>query len=79
MARTAWDLGHRVLYHWQRFGVDTGRKHANRLATLVRTGQLYCSSPGAFNDPWDCRPWFNTAVLQDAGERQRSWNSSQST
>lgn len=71
MARTAWSLGHRVLYHWQRFEVDASRKHAERLAAFLRTGRLYCSSPGAFNDPWDCKPWFNTAVLQDAGERQR--------
>ncbi|MBI4190943.1 MAG: DUF2971 domain-containing protein [Betaproteobacteria bacterium] len=71
MARTAWDFGHRVLYHWQRFGVDTDPKHSERLAAFLRTRQLYCSSPGLFNDPWDCRPWFNTAVLQNAGERQR--------
>lgn len=71
MARTAWDRGHRVLYHWQRFGVDPDLKHAERLATFLRSGQLYCSSPSAFNDPWDSRPWFNTAVLQDVGERQR--------
>ncbi|TAN25028.1 MAG: DUF2971 domain-containing protein [Castellaniella sp.] len=74
MARTAWERGHRVLYHWQRFDIAPDLKHAERLATFLRTRQLYCSSPGAFNDPWDCRPWFNTAVLQDAGERQRHAN-----
>lgn len=32
---------------------------------------VYCSKPGDFNDPWDCRPFFNTDVLNDPVENER--------
>jgi hypothetical protein len=74
MARTAFQIGHRVLYHWQRFD-SKDAELKRRLSTFLTTNKLYCSSPGAFNDPWDCRPHFNTALLQDKAELQRhaSW------
>ena len=64
MANTAWGDGHRVLYHWQRFD-------ETRLAHSLATRTIYCSSPAAFNDPWDCKPHFNTEVLADPAENER--------
>ncbi len=64
MTNTAWSDGHRVLYHWQRYDEA-------RLAHTLSTRQIYCSSPGAFNDPWDCKPHFNSEVLADPAENKR--------
>ena len=64
MAITAWTDGHRVLYHWQRFNEE-------RLRETLTTNRIYCSSPEAFNDPWDCKPHFNSDVLADPAENQR--------
>lgn len=64
MARTAVSLGIRTLYHWQRFNAD-------RLIPLLRTGQLYCSSPKQFNDPWDCELAFDVPSLEDPEVRRR--------
>ena len=63
MATTAWADGHRVLYHWQRF--DDAR-----LRAVLETNRIYCSSPAAFNDPWDCKPHFNSEILSDPHENQ---------
>ena len=51
------------LYHWQRFIPD-------RLITTLRDRKIWCSPPGVFNDPWDCKPCYN-ANLQDERERER--------
>lgn len=32
---------------------------------------IYCSVPADFNDPWDCKPCFNTDLLKDPVERDR--------
>jgi hypothetical protein len=64
MATTAWADGHRVLYHWQRF-------NPKRLQSTLETNRIYCSSPGAFNDPWDCKPHFNSEILADPQENER--------
>jgi len=41
------------------------------LELTLRTGTIYCSNPKDFNDPWDCRPYFNTDLLSDLVERQK--------
>jgi len=64
MAITAWSEGHRFLYHWARFC-------AERLRALLRDRQIYCSNPALLNDPWDCKPHFNTEILSDPAERQK--------
>lgn len=64
MATTAWAEGYRVLFHWQRY--DEGR-----LRHTLESNQIYCPSPSTFNDPWDCKPHFNTEILQDPTERCR--------
>jgi hypothetical protein len=52
------------LYHWQRFD-------AARLETILKENAIYCSKPSDFNDPWDCRPFFNTNLLTDPTELQK--------
>lgn len=52
------------LYHWQRF--DEGR-----LEAILRDNAIYCSRPSDFNDPWDCRPFFNTDLLSDPAELRK--------
>jgi len=64
MADTAWGDGHRTLYHWQPFC-------ESRLADLLSNRRIYCSSPGDFNDPWDCKPHFNSELLSDPSENEQ--------
>lgn len=64
MAITARSEGHRVLYQWEKFC-------EKRLSALFRGGRIYCSNPASFNGPWDCKPHFNTEVLNDPAERQK--------
>ena len=52
------------LYHWQPFARD-------RLITILREHKIWCSQPSAFNDPWDCKPYYNTELLNDQQERER--------
>lgn len=64
MATTAFEEGRRVLYHWQPFNEE-------RLARTLKDLVVYCSSPGDFNDPWDCKPFFNTEILNDPEENEK--------
>lgn len=64
MADTAYSDGLGTLYHWQRFDEA-------RLSALLQTARLYCSSPKAFNDPWDCKPHFNSEVLENPAENAK--------
>lgn len=52
------------LYHWQ-------PANLGRLEVTLRRGTIYCSRPSDFNDPWDCRPFFNTELLDDPEERRK--------
>ena len=52
------------LYHWQRFDNEL-----LRMLLLDRT--IYCSDPATFNDPWDCKPHFNTELLENPVEYER--------
>lgn len=51
------------LYHWQRFDEI-------RLRAFLADNKIYCSNPSTFNDPWDCKPHFNTEILDDPTERE---------
>ena len=51
-----------MLYHWEKFC-------EKRLHALLRDRRIYCSKPTSFNDPWDCKPHFNTEILHDPAER----------
>ena len=50
------DIEH--LYHYQRFD-------CNRLEVLLRTNSIFLSDASRFNDPWDCKPYFDTTRLDD--------------
>jgi hypothetical protein len=42
-----------------------------RLLTVLRDKRLYFSDPIRFNDPWDCKPWFDyRPMLEDPVKRQ---------
>jgi hypothetical protein len=47
------------LYHYQPLNVV-------RLARIFTDRTIYCSNPKDFNDPWDCKPCFSRALLDDA-------------
>jgi len=51
------------LYHWQRFDEI-------RLRGMLADNGVYCSDPSTFNGPWDCKPHFNTEILDDPAERE---------
>jgi hypothetical protein len=64
MTETAFGDGYRALYHWQAFQPE-------RLRSLLISNSIYCSKPSDFNDPWDCKPHFNTEILEDPVENER--------
>ncbi len=55
---TAATMGLDRLYHYQPFDPV-------RLSKIILDKALYLSNPGDFNDPWDCRPWWNVDALAD--------------
>lgn len=57
------DSGVQQLYHYERF-------HPEYLASLLRDKRIRCSNPSNLNDPWDCRPWFDTKSSTDAITRK---------
>lgn len=59
---TAASLHIEKLYHYQSF------EKPERLARIFTEGTLYFSKPRDFNDPWDCRPFFNKSGLDDPNE-----------
>jgi Protein of unknown function (DUF2971) len=46
------------LYHYQHFD-------HRRLEELLRTRSIFLSDPSSFNDPWDCKPYFDLTGLDD--------------
>lgn len=56
MPQTARELGFARLYHYQRYNRD-------HLATTLQNNTLHFSTPANFNDPWDCKPWFDLDAL----------------
>jgi Protein of unknown function (DUF2971) len=55
------------LYHYERF-------IPKRLVALLREQRVHCSNPDKLNDPWDCRPFFDTSCLSDPEEKERNIN-----
>jgi Protein of unknown function (DUF2971) len=53
------------LYRYERF------VEGHLISTL--SGRVYFSKAGAFNDPWDCKPWFNLPADPAGGERLIQW------
>ena len=56
------------LYHYQRFD-------CSRLEEFLRTSSIFLSDASRFNDPWDCKPYFDFTRLDDPVfyERQVQW------
>src|SRR5215471_16013788 len=52
------------LYNYQRFD-------AGRLERLLVTNSIYLSDTKGFNDPWDCRPCYDFARLDDPAFYER--------
>jgi hypothetical protein len=52
------------LFHYQPFD-------AKRLSPIVVDNTLYFSDPRHFNDPWDCKPWFNVELLDNPDDLAR--------
>jgi hypothetical protein len=51
-------LGLDRLYHYQSFNLD-------HLREVIADGVIHFSKPSDFNDPWDCRPWFDFECIAD--------------
>ena len=64
--KTAAALGIKRLYHYQSF------EKPERLARIFTDGTLYFSRPRDFNDPWDCRPFYNKSALDDPQDYDRA-------
>jgi len=60
------------LYHYQDFDLNSSDDHAGRLLDILQNHRIYCSSPANFNDPWDCKPFFDPALLDDPDARRAS-------
>jgi hypothetical protein len=54
------------LYHYQDFQPAL---HTDRLIDILRNHRIYCSNPVDFNDPWDCKPYFDPDLLDDPAHR----------
>jgi hypothetical protein len=54
------------LYHYQSFRGDS----IGYLEKTLSERTIHFSKPSGFNDPWDCKPWFDGALLDDANERE---------
>jgi DUF2971 family protein len=53
---TARQAGHARLYNYQRFCRQW-------LSTTLREQKVRCSNPANLNDPWDCRPWYDSDLI----------------
>lgn len=53
------------LYHYQPFD-------ATRLARIFTEKTIYCSNPRDLNDPWDCKPCFSKALLDDVARYEHT-------
>jgi hypothetical protein len=52
------------LYHYQPFQMDW-------LEKVVFKGQIRLSNPARFNDPWDCKPCFDTRLPKTREDQER--------
>src|SRR5271154_2525904 len=64
MSRRALLMFEADLYHYQRFDEVWLRE-------LLIDDKLFMSNPAGFNDPWDCRPFFNPLLASSADYRSK--------
>jgi hypothetical protein len=62
--RTALQAGHARLYHYEKFCPEW-------LSITLREQKVHCSNPAKLNDPWDCRPWYDTTFLRTPADIDR--------
>src|SRR5215472_11992557 len=65
----AGQIGLSSLYHYQDFNLDSSDDHLERLTDILKNHRIWCSNPANFNDPWDCKPYFDPALLNDPQTR----------
>lgn len=64
---TARQLSFPKYFHYQPFC----NEHRGYLRDILENHRLFFSDPHKFNDPWDCRPWFDSrSVLEDPIKRE---------
>lgn len=59
----AWNTGFPQLYHYQPFDEE-------RLSRTILGKELFFSNPAGFNDPWDCKPHYDSEAVIDAVRRE---------
>jgi len=59
---TARDHGVTRFYNYQPGGLDW-------LSGTLSEKRILCSNPTNFNDPWDCKPFFDPASIDDSTQR----------
>ena len=64
-AKMAIDNNIPFLYHYQPYSRDY-------LEKLLSEKTIHCSNPQYFNDPWDCKPSFDSSLLKDPDELQKA-------
>jgi hypothetical protein len=62
--KTAAQNGIRYLYHWEKFVPEY-------IDQTLRTNRIHFSNPSKFNDPWDCKPFYDTSDCYDSVGRMR--------
>jgi hypothetical protein len=68
-SQVAGQLGLGSLYHYQNFNLEGEEDHVERLADILKNHRIWCSNPATFNDPWDCKPYFDPGFLNDPQAR----------
>jgi hypothetical protein len=61
----AGQLGINSLYHYQDFNLRSSDDHIGWLTEILKNHRIRCSDPANFNDPWDGKPYFDPAHLND--------------
>lgn len=59
--RTIDNTNMRQLYHYQSF--DLSDLDKERLSRILNDGEIYCSNPVDFNDPWDMKPLTRNLII----------------
>jgi hypothetical protein len=62
--RFAGQAGIERLFHYQDFN-PPNPIDVERLTDILTRNRIFCSDPTTFNDPWDCKPYFDPALLDD--------------
>jgi hypothetical protein len=67
--RSSGQLNIPSLYHYQDFDLNSNDGHVERLTDILTNHRIWCSNPANFNDPWDGKPYFDPALLDEPAAR----------